>query len=709
MPLEAGTLINNRYRILEILGKGGMGAVYRAMDENLGLEVALKENLFTSEEYSRQFWREATILANLRHPNLPRVTDHFVIENQGQYLVMDYIEGEDLRQQMDRLGVLSEEEIVKVGVAICNALQYLDTRTQPIVHRDIKPGNVKITQTGQIFLVDFGLAKIVETDQMTTGGARAMTPGYSPPEQYGTSRTDHRSDLYSLGATLYAAITGSLPEDALARAMGQIELTPVRKRNPKVSPELASVLEKALAIRPDDRFHNAQDFKQALLGKYPLQDEKIQSRSSQAALGQSNANPNEPGFVLGKGIDEASLPSLGLSEVQAELYPAQFWRNPYITKGILLLGSIVILIVLIYFVWNSRQNQSGQMPFSTPTLASAINLRSTYITSPTVTSFAQDSPTGTSQVIQKPFNPTSSPGANVASPIVTVQPTPIGGGGGEIVFASDRSGIVQLWVIHLDGSNLRQVTDMPEGACQPAWSPDGMRLIFVSPCNGNDEIYPGSGLFIINYDGSNLTPLPSLPGGDFNPAWSPDGQYIAFSSVRVSDRPRLYLMDFATNTPIRLSGQYSHDMQPAWSFDGKRIAYVSRQEGPSDIWVMNQDGSNQIPFTHSGFKMNSYPAWSLDENVILFTQTDKPGGVPRLTTASKIEGVYHEYPLNLGPIPSREAKYSPDGLWIVFESWPDGKNHDIYISSASGAGRIRLTDFPSVEFDPAWRPQILNP
>src|SRR4030043_1387600 len=117
MTLERGSLLNKRYRIVEILGQGGMGSVYRAVDENLGVEVAVKENLFTTEEYARQFRREAVILANLRHPNLPRVTDHFVVEQQGQYLVMDYIEGEDLRQRMDRVGALPEQEVIIIGVA----------------------------------------------------------------------------------------------------------------------------------------------------------------------------------------------------------------------------------------------------------------------------------------------------------------------------------------------------------------------------------------------------------------------------------------------------------------------------------------------------------------------------------------------------------------------------------------------------------------
>ncbi|TAK11445.1 MAG: serine/threonine protein kinase, partial [Anaerolineae bacterium] len=219
MPLQKDSFVNNRYRILEVLGQGGMGTVFRALDENLGVEVALKENLFTTEEYSRQFRREATILASMRHPNLPRVSDHFEIDEQGQYLIMDYIEGEDLRQRMDRLGILEDEEIMIMGAALCDALDYMHNRNPSILHRDIKPGNVKISPEGIVYLVDFGLAKVVSGSQATTTGARAMTPGYSSPEQYGTARTDHRSDIYSLGATLYAALTGVIPEDGLARAM----------------------------------------------------------------------------------------------------------------------------------------------------------------------------------------------------------------------------------------------------------------------------------------------------------------------------------------------------------------------------------------------------------------------------------------------------------------------------------------------------------
>jgi len=718
MTLERGTLINQRYRIVEVLGQGGMGSVYRAVDENLGVEVALKENLFTTEEYSRQFHREAVILANLRHPNLTRVTDHFVIDGQGQYLVMDFIEGEDLRQRLDRLGVIEEEEVVAIGVAVCDALGYLDSRTQPIVHRDIKPGNVKLTPGGNIFLVDFGLAKVIQIGQATTTGARAMTPGYSPPEQYGTAHTDHRSDLYSLGATLYAALTASIPEDGLARMMGQSDLTPIRKRNPKISPELAAVIERALEVRPEDRYQSAYEFKQALLNslyqKAPTGKFIIEKEESN--VGSATESPSKKRKrVIQEQVNHASEPIINETVDERKKFPLQFddlrnWRYFWPAMGT---GGILVIVVLL-ILWRSSVSPAAVAAdfTKTPTgnlttIASGFNpTASVTIKSPNT----PISPTPTSRTsVSSTTRTPASTDKNFFSPTLTLTPTPVGGGQGQIAFASNESGTVQIWMMNLDGTDLTQITDMPEGACQPDWSPDGMRLAFISPCKGNRETYPGAGLFIINLDGSNLTPLPNFPGGDYDPAWSPDGKVIAFSSLRIAGRPRLYSIALDDLSITRLSAELSTDFNPAWSPDGKQIAYISRKEGPSDVWVMDRDGGNQKRYTKSGKLINSYPVWSKDMSVILFTQIDKPGGVPQLAAASKVEGVLTEYLFKLGPNAVREAKFSPDGLWLVFESWSGFEYHDIYISSSSGAGRTQVTTLPGLEFDPVWRPLVFQP
>jgi TolB protein len=236
-----------------------------------------------------------------------------------------------------------------------------------------------------------------------------------------------------------------------------------------------------------------------------------------------------------------------------------------------------------------------------------------------------------------------------------------------------------------------------------------MRLVFTSPCKKNEDLYRGSGLFIINEDGSGLTALPYAPGGDFDPVWSPDGTKIAFTSMQNNGRPGIYTITLADGSVERLSDKYSYDRQPYWSPDGSQLAFVTTQKGPVQIWTMDPDGSNQKLFSRSGDAINLHPVWSANGEVILFTQFTQKRPIPALVAGSYQDGRYNEFRYNPGPAPSKEARYSPDGLWLVFESWPEGSNHDIYIMSASGAGRVRITDAPGDDFDPAWRPVIDKP
>lgn len=264
MALAVGQVVENRYRIAKLLGQGGFGAVYRAWDIRLNRPCALKENLDPSAEAERQFTKEATILANLKHPNLPRVIDHFVVAGEGQYLVMDFVEGEDLQEMLDRRGPRAEAEALPWIAQICDALAYLHSQAPPIIHRDVKPANVKITPDGQPMLVDFGIAKVYDPVLRTTTGARAVTPGYSPPEQYGRGRTDPRSDIYALGATLYALLTGQEPADSVECLLGAATLVPPRQINPRISQPVAEAIMKAMAVDPAQRFQSAEGFKAAL-------------------------------------------------------------------------------------------------------------------------------------------------------------------------------------------------------------------------------------------------------------------------------------------------------------------------------------------------------------------------------------------------------------------------------------------------------------
>src|SRR5689334_7507894 len=228
--LAAETVVQGRYRIVSQIAKGGMGIVYLARDENLGVTVAVKQNFFDDPHLIEAFKREARLLAGLRHPSLPQVKDYFINE-VGQFLVMEYIAGNDLgailekrRQKIAPSGEAKPFEVGEVmrwAEQLLDALDYLHTLPEPVIHRDIKPQNLKLAGRNQIILLDFGLAKGKPqwTTRVTASGSiYGYTPNYAPLEQIRGLGTDPRSDLYSLGATLYHLLTGVPPVDAATRA-----------------------------------------------------------------------------------------------------------------------------------------------------------------------------------------------------------------------------------------------------------------------------------------------------------------------------------------------------------------------------------------------------------------------------------------------------------------------------------------------------------
>jgi len=266
MPLSPGQTLNNRYRIVKLLGQGNFGAVYKAWDLSFESACAVKENLDTSPEAERQFKREAQLLYNLSHPNLPKVIDYFILPALGQYLVMEFVEGEDLQEKLERsTKPMPEDKVLAWAGQIIDALDYIHSQKQPIIHRDIKPANIKITTDGKAKLVDFGIAKVYDPNLMTTQGARAVTPGYSPPEQYGAGRTDIRTDIYALGATLYALLTAQeLPESVAMMVKTAPRPASVASINPGVSAQTSRAIDKAIRLNAPARFQNMGEFRAAL-------------------------------------------------------------------------------------------------------------------------------------------------------------------------------------------------------------------------------------------------------------------------------------------------------------------------------------------------------------------------------------------------------------------------------------------------------------
>ncbi len=260
--LSSGTILQTRYQIIHHLGGGGMSDVYLASDQRLGNNhVVIKENKSSDAQL---FQREANLLASLNHPNLPRVTDHFVEKNNIQYLVIDYVQGQNLAEIVSHNGPVSEAKALGWMKQIFDAVKYLHSNR--VIHRDIKPQNIIITRQFKAVLVDFGISKIIGSSNKTHSAAHGIgSPGYAPPEQY-SGGTDERADVYALGATLYFALTSNDPIPANERAFGT-PLMAIRASNRKVSMHTEATVLKAMEIQGARRYQNIAAFEDELYAR----------------------------------------------------------------------------------------------------------------------------------------------------------------------------------------------------------------------------------------------------------------------------------------------------------------------------------------------------------------------------------------------------------------------------------------------------------
>lgn len=668
MPLEPGSILNDRYRIESQLGKGGMGAVYLAYDQTLGIRVALKENLNLNPESERQFWREANLLASLRHPNLPRVTDYFILEGR-QYLVMDYIEGEDLHSLAEREPP-SVEEILEWADAMCDALSYLHSRPQPVIHRDIKPPNLKLQPDGNVVLVDFGIAKAYDQAQTTTG-ARGLTPGYSPPEQYGAQRTDARSDQYSLAATLYELFTSQRPVDSIERMLQKKQLPGVRELNPGVPEHVSAAIERAMELEKDARFPDIRSFRDALQGK--LDAATIRA---DALTQVTEPEGRRWGMVLGAGF-----------------------------LALLLLGGGAYLATGGDFLGLLPSPKNTASPTSPPVVAA--------IATETLT----PSPTEPPPIPSSTWTPSPSPSPTV-SPTPTAQPVVIGGGG-RIAFSSDReSGILQIWSMFPDGSDLRQITFGPGDKTYPKFSPDGEKLIYAAP-GGTDDFGNDLGLdlWLINVDGTGgVVNLTQYVEDDFDAVWSPDGDMIAFTSTRVGGLRQVFLQEISCQPApglCQMEGEALNfsfhedfsavEYSPDWSYDGETIVVAgSINQAPGRLLL--RPPATEVPtyFDRRDAIIGAdHPAWSPDRQSLVFTYQYQRG-IQEIYIAPMESPSYFLEKLT-NSLGNKEPDFSPNGQYIVFTSTRD-QNPEIYLMTINGTGQTNLSTHPGRDLNPDWGP-----
>lgn len=274
--LARGALLDGRYRIERVIGSGGYASVYKALDTTYNVERAIKEVTDPDKGVRDQFRLEADLLINHNHPNIPRGYKVFEV-GKRIYFVMDFVGGKDLEELLNesltqQRRPLDEVRVLRWMIEICSALSVMHHLPTPIIHRDIKPANIKITPDERPVLIDFGLAKLQQSaTKATQTAAQGVSPGFAPPEQYmAKGRTDARTDIYGLGATLYACLTGRDPAEAPARLLAQTGVTHgaslenPRTLNPRISVRTETVILKSLELSPSKRQQSAAEFESEL-------------------------------------------------------------------------------------------------------------------------------------------------------------------------------------------------------------------------------------------------------------------------------------------------------------------------------------------------------------------------------------------------------------------------------------------------------------
>src|SRR2546426_6128586 len=312
--LDPRTLLHRRYVIMRAIGHGGMAAVYQARDTRRGSICAIKEMSLSSVPTNEQpqaiqnFLAEARILSRLNHPNLPAFTDFFT-EGARHFLVMEYIDGSTLEDLLERNnGPFSEPRVLGWARQLCDVLEYLHSQQPPVIFRDMKPGNIMLTRSGRINLIDFGIARLFRhsgsQDTQLLG-----TPGFAPPEQYGSAQTDERSDIYSLAMTLFQLLTHSISENGFG-------LQNVHANFPHISSPVARALEKATSLRSEDRYDSIVVFRRALLGVGAFRFESGGEATTPEELAELCAHyPTEAADYLFAGEIESWLTEIGENDL----------------------------------------------------------------------------------------------------------------------------------------------------------------------------------------------------------------------------------------------------------------------------------------------------------------------------------------------------------------------------------------------------------
>ncbi len=652
---EAGRRIGH-YRLLEPLGGGGMGVVYRAEDTHLGRTVALKllpPELVRDPVAKARFFQEARAASALEHPNVCTVYDAGEADDGRLWLAMPCYDGETLRSRLER-GPLPVDEAVDVARQVARGLA--KAHKQGIVHRDVKPANLMLTSDGVMKILDFGIAKLAGEVGLTRTGVAVGTPSYMSPEQAFGREVDHRTDLWALGVVLYEMLAGRRPfpgEHAAAVIEGILhrEPEPLTKSRPEVPPEVEEIVRRLLAKDSAGRYASAEEVAGDL----------------RSLLGPPSTAVARP-------------PATGRS------------RWSFRAAGALLVLALAGGLAAWLLRPAERAGSGGEPKFMRLTDQQGIELFPALSPSGDFFVYAKRDGGDLDLFLQRvggtqPLNLTAGSPADDSQPAYSPD-------GRSIAFRSERDG-GGLFVMGATGESVRRLVDF---GYQPAWSPDG-REIACSTASVTDPLTRNSRGEIRIVDVATGRFRLLVPGDAVQPSWSPDGSRIAYWSVSpgTGKRSILTISSDGLGTAVHLTHETDVDWSPVWSPQGQ-VYFSSNRSGSMNLWRISVDERTgkprsepepvSIPAQWAGF-----PSLSSDGSSLVYATREKTVNLERvrLDPDPSVPRLLGEpEPVTRGTSVFNYASVSPDGEWIVLSLF--GDREDLTVVHRDGGALRRLMD-----------------
>jgi serine/threonine protein kinase/Tol biopolymer transport system component len=656
------------YRVLGLLGGGGMGVVYKAEDTRLSRTVALKflpPELTRDPEAKARFMQEARAASSLDHPNLCTILELGETPDGRLYLAMPCYDGETLRRKIER-GPLPVAEAADLAEQVARGLA--KAHRNGIIHRDVKPANLIVTGDGVVKILDFGLAKLAGSAAMTRTGSSMGTPAYMSPEQARGDEVDPRTDLWSLGVVLYEMLAGRRPfrgegEQAVIHAILNQRPRPLGELRPETPPELARIADRLLARDPGDRYASAEEVFAGL----------------RAFRGE---------MLTGTMLTRPAVPRRTAPWVWAIAVAA------------------LLLVAGGAGIWTLARGR--QAPRTAPTFTRLTDQEGRE-------AFPSLSPDGNFFVYAKATSPGNldlylqrTGGGNpinltADSPVDDTQPA-FSPDGQQIAFRSERDG-GGVFVMGATGESVRRVTDF---GFNPAWSPDGWKLVAATEGVGDPGVRQRtSQLWRVNLATGEKRQLPT--GDAVQPSWSPHGTRIAFWGLPPGSAQRtIWTVDADGGNPVTVTGDPHLNWNPVWSPDGRFLYFASDRSGLMNLWRVRIDeesgrveGGPEAVTTSS--QESALLSFSRDGRRIVFAVSDSRTHLERTgfdPAAGRVTGA--PAPVFKSALGIRSCRVSPDGKWIAFHSTVP--REDLFVVRTDATGLRQLTDDRHNDRHPQWSP-----